>query len=158
MNVAGNIISGQVLGETAKLLSERIGKIMQDRESLSINSNDTSISKSNQLDSAIPASRISNLSSGEFVGAVSDTPTQRIKLKAFAGEIITDFNAIKKEEAGYKEIPVIRNIDNDTVMLNYYQIKRDIRNLIEREMQKINDHPDLKMVAKKEGKNSNVSL
>ena len=31
MNIAGNVISGQVAGETAKLLSERFGKIMQER-------------------------------------------------------------------------------------------------------------------------------
>jgi uncharacterized protein with ATP-grasp and redox domains len=53
VNITGNIISGQVMGETAKLLSERFGKIMQDRESLSINRTDTSISRSTQLDFAI---------------------------------------------------------------------------------------------------------
>jgi len=160
MNVAGNIISGQVLGETAKLLSERIGKIMQDRESLSINSNDTSLSKSNQLESAIPASKIANLSSGEFVGAVADTPTQRIKLKVFAGEIINDLEAIKKEEAGYKELPTIRTIDNETVMQNYFQIKRDVRNIIDTEMEKIKNHPEFKQLIsdKKNKKKSNTSL
>ncbi|MEI9911580.1 MAG: TraM recognition domain-containing protein [Bacteroidota bacterium] len=55
MNITGNIVSGQVTGETAKQLSERFGKIMQDRTSLSINRTDTSISKSKQLDSAVPA-------------------------------------------------------------------------------------------------------
>jgi len=160
MNVAGNIISGQVLGETSKLLSERIGKIMQDRESLSINSNDTSLSKSNQLESAIPASKIANLSSGEFVGAVADTPTQRIKLKAFAAEIINDLEAIKKEEAGYQELPPIRVIDNETVMQNYFQIKRDVRDIIEKETQKIENHPEFKQLAatKKNKKKSNTSL
>src|SRR5690606_11309599 len=38
MSIAGNIISGQVVGDTAKLLSERFGKIVQQRESISINS------------------------------------------------------------------------------------------------------------------------
>jgi hypothetical protein len=160
MNVAGNIISGQVLGETSKLLSERIGKIMQDRESVSISSNDTSLSKSNQLESAIPPSKISNLSSGEFVGAVADTPAQRIKLKVFAAEIISDREAIKKEEASYKELPVIRTIDNDIIMKNYYEIKRDVRNIIETEMEKIKNHPELKHLTEKKRtkKKSNVSL
>jgi type IV secretory pathway TraG/TraD family ATPase VirD4 len=58
MNITGNIISGQVTGETAKQLSERFGKIMQDRSSVSINRTDTSVSRSKQLDSAIPASTI----------------------------------------------------------------------------------------------------
>jgi type IV secretory pathway TraG/TraD family ATPase VirD4 len=71
MNITGNIINGQVSGETAKQLSDRFGKIMQDRSSLSINSSDTSISLSKQLDNAIPPSKISSLSSGEFVGIVA---------------------------------------------------------------------------------------
>lgn len=58
MGIVGNIVSGQVTGDTAKQLSERIGKIMQDRQSLSINSNDTSISKSKQLEAAVPASKL----------------------------------------------------------------------------------------------------
>lgn len=83
MNITGNIISGQVSGDTAKQLSEHFGKIMQDRTSLSINRTDTSVSKSKQPDLAIPSSKISTLSSGEFVGIVSDNPDQRIELKAF---------------------------------------------------------------------------
>jgi type IV secretory pathway TraG/TraD family ATPase VirD4 len=62
MNITGNIVAGQVTGDTARQLSERFGKIMQDRESLSINSGDTSISRSKQLESAIPLSKISGLS------------------------------------------------------------------------------------------------
>ena len=138
MNVCGNIISGQVLGDTAKHLSDRVGKIMQERESLSINSNDTSVSKSYQLDSAVPPSKISALSSGEFVGAIADSPEQPIKLKSFHCQIINDIPGIQQEEREYKEIPVIRNITNEEVMKNYYQIKRDITNLIETEIEKIN--------------------
>src|SRR5690606_10079336 len=94
-NIVGNIISGQVLGDTAKTLSERFGKIMQDRESLSINTGDTSLSQSKQLESAIPASTIANLSSGQFVGAVADNPTNRIEQKVFHSEIINDHEALK---------------------------------------------------------------
>ena len=87
-NIVGNIISGQVMGETAKLLSERFGKISQLKESVSVNRNDTSISKSSQMDFAIPQSKISSLSSGEFVGMVADDPDQKIKLKVFHCEIM----------------------------------------------------------------------
>jgi type IV secretory pathway TraG/TraD family ATPase VirD4 len=83
LNIMGNIISGQVSGESAKFLSEKFGRIMQDRQSISINSNDTSISKSKQLEHAIPASTIASLSSGEFVGMVADNPDQLIPLKSF---------------------------------------------------------------------------
>ncbi len=140
MNVCGNIVSGQVLGDTAKLLSERLGKIMQDRESLSINSNDTSVSRSTQLESALQASRISNLSSGEFVGAVADNPAQRIPQKAFHCEIIADFDAVQREEAQYQGLPIIRNVTTEMVQANYFQIKKDIADLIEREMAKIESH------------------
>jgi type IV secretory pathway TraG/TraD family ATPase VirD4 len=88
MNIVGNIISGQVMGETAKLLSERFGKIAQIKKSISVYRNDTSISKSSQMDSAIPQSKISSLSSGEFVGMVADDPDQKIKLKVFHCEIV----------------------------------------------------------------------
>lgn len=160
MNVSGNIIAGQVIGDSAKALSERIGKIMQERESLSINSNDTSVSRSTQLESAIPPSKIANLSSGEFVGAVADDPQQKIKLKAFHCEILNDHEAIKKEEEAYEELPVIRNIDQRTVMHNYHQIKKDIRNIIDKELKKINEDSDLKQLLemKAKPKKSNSSM
>lgn len=143
MNLCGNIVSGQVLGDTAKQLSERVGKIMQDRESISINSNDTSISKSNQLEAALQPSRISSLSSGEFVGAVADNPEERITLKAFHCEIINDIEKIKKEEREYQPLPVIRHITEDEVMRNYYQIKKDVKCIIDTEMAKIMNSPDV---------------
>ena len=96
MSTVGNFISGQVLGDTAKQLSERFGKIIQNWESISINSSETSLSKSTQLDRAVPASTISALSSGEFVGMVADTPDQKIALKAFHAEIINVHKALKK--------------------------------------------------------------
>jgi hypothetical protein len=140
-NLCGNIISGQVLGQSAKDLSERIGKINQEKESVSINANDTSLSKSTQLDYAIPPSRISNLSSGTFVGTVADTPQQPIKNKVFHCRIINDPEAIKKEQENYEPIPVIRNIDDNTVMQNYYQIKQDIKKMLAKELTKIRGDP-----------------
>lgn len=143
MNVAGNIIAGQVIGDTAKQISERIGKIMQERESVSINESSTSVSKSTQLETAIPPAKIANLSSGEFAGAVADDPQQRIKLKAFHSAIQNDHEALAKEEAAYEELPVIRQIDQAEVMRNYYQIKKDVQHIIETEMERIKSHPDL---------------
>lgn len=150
MNITGNIISGQVTGDTAKQLSERFGKIMQDRESLSINSSDTSVSRSRQLDSAVPPSRISSLSSGEFVGMVADDPQCRIKLKAFHSEILNDHEAIGKEEENYKEIPPVRKLDNGMVQQNFAQIKRDVQEIIYKEMDRLLNDPALKhLVVKK---------
>lgn len=131
MNIVGNVISGQVVGETAKLLSERFGKIVQERESVSINSSDTSVSKSTQLDSAIPPSKIASLSSGEFVGMVADDPDQKINLKIFHNEIINDHEAIKREEDNYEPIPRVRDVTQEEIMENYLLIKREIEYIVD---------------------------
>jgi hypothetical protein len=130
MGIVGNVISGQVTGDTAKQLSDRVGRIMQDRESISINSGDTSISKSKQLEAAVPASRISALSSGQFVGMVADDPQNRIELKAYHNEILNDHGALKKETDGYVEIPAIRRISNVEVLDNYLKIKNEIAKIV----------------------------
>ncbi|MFP9097742.1 conjugal transfer protein MobC [Flavobacterium sp. RHBU_24] len=135
MNITGNIVAGQVTGDTAKQLSERFGKIMQDRESLSINSNDTSISRSKQLESAIPPSKITALSSGEFVGMVADEPENKIDLKAFHCEIQNNHEALRKEEAGYREIEAVRKIDNGIIIRNYEQVKQDVQEIIQSEIE-----------------------
>jgi len=131
LNIVGNVVFGQVTGDTAKQLSERFGKINQEKESVSINSQDTSISKSAQLDYAIPASKISGLSSGEFVGMVADDPDNKIDLKTFHSAIQNDHEAIREEESKYHPIPLVRVVDQAEVLMNYHQIKEDIKILVE---------------------------
>ncbi|WP_431200490.1 conjugal transfer protein MobC [Mucilaginibacter sp. P19] len=128
--IVGNIISGQVTGDTAKKLSENFGKIVQNKNSMTINSSDTSISKATQLDYAIPASKIASLSSGEFVGIVADNPDQKIQLKMFHNAIQNDHEGIAKEEAAYKPIPVISRVTDEDIMENYQNIRSDIEDLI----------------------------
>jgi DNA-binding transcriptional regulator YbjK len=137
VNITGNIISGQVMGETSKLLSERFGKIMQDRQSVSINRMDTSISHSKQLDAAIPASKIAALSSGEFVGMVADDPLEKIKLKMFHSEIINDHEKLNAEVSNYRDIPAVTNVTQQQVLDNYYQVKMDIKRLIGEEVRRL---------------------
>jgi hypothetical protein len=132
--ISGNIISGQVTGESAKKLSETFGKIMQDRESVSINSSETSVSRSTQMDYAIPASKIATLSSGEFVGIVADSPNEKISLKMFHAELQNDHEAIAKEEAAYISIPLIRKVSYDDLQENYIRIKNDIQELVRSEL------------------------
>lgn len=143
MNIVGNMAVGQVSGDTAKSVSEKIGKIMQDRESLSINRSDTSISRSKQLEAAVPPSKISALSSGEFVGMVADNPDCKIELKAFHSEIINDHEALKKEINGYKPIPIVRQLDNAIVQRNYLQIKQDVQQIIFSEIERLLSDPAL---------------
>jgi len=142
MNITGNIISGQVSGETAKMLSERFGRILQDKSSLSINSSDTSVNRSLHLDLAIPASKIASLSSGEFVGMVADNPDCPIQLKAFHNRIKNDHKALKSESEEYKPLPKVREVDAQMVQACYQQIKMDIDNLITSEFEKIILSPD----------------
>jgi hypothetical protein len=143
LNIVGNVISGQVSGDTAKQLSERFGKIMQDRESISINSRDTSISRSKQLELAIPQSKISSLSSGEFVGMVADNPDQKIELKTFCAEILNNHDALAREQSVYKSLPMISNVNQKEILDNYLQIKKDIQIILQSEMERILDTPEL---------------
>ncbi|MBT2561340.1 YWFCY domain-containing protein [Pedobacter sp. ISL-68] len=143
INMVGNLISGQVTGDSAKQVSERIGKINQNKTSLSINSGDTSISKSLQLDYAVPASKMANLSSGEFAGTVADTPQQKIEYKAFHCQIVNDFDAINREEKNYKPIPVIRKVDSQMVQRNYEQIRQDVQDIVNSELFRLMNDPAL---------------
>ncbi|UPZ18014.1 conjugal transfer protein MobC [Flavobacterium humidisoli] len=147
LNITGNIISGQVNGDTAKQLSERFGKIMQDRESLSINSSDTSVSRSKQLEYAVPVSKISSLSSGEFVGIVSDNPDCKIQLKTFHSAILNDHEDLKKEQESYQQINPVRTISSSMVERNYMQIKDDISEIVNSEMERLLHDPALSHLA-----------
>ncbi|NVM66701.1 uncharacterized membrane protein YgdD (TMEM256/DUF423 family) [Mucilaginibacter sp. SG538B] len=150
MNIVGNMAVGQVAGDTAKMVSEKIGRIMQDRESLSINRSDTSISRSKQLEAAVPASRISALSSGEFVGLVADNPDEKIELKGFHCEIVNDHEALKKEADAYQPIPAVRVINAGIVQRNYLQIKQDVREIIEEIFERLlNDPAKVHLVIRK---------
>ncbi|WP_461789649.1 conjugal transfer protein MobC [Pedobacter sp.] len=135
--IVGNVISGQVTGDTAKKLSESFGKISQEKESRNISSSDISISRSTQMDYAIPASKIASLSSGEFVGFVADNPEQKIALKMFHSEIQNDHAAITREEKGYVDIPVVQQVSKEEVTENYQQIKRQVAALVAKELQLI---------------------
>ena len=129
--MTGNFITGQVSGESAKLVSERFPKIMQDRESISINSSDTSISRSKQLESSVPPSTIASLSSGEFVGMVADNPDELIELKVFHARIVNDPIALKKEKEAYLSLPPVREVDQAVIQANYQQIKQDVQDILD---------------------------
>lgn len=150
-NTIGNIFSGQVVGDTAKNLSERFGKVLQKRQSITINRNDTSSSISTQLDSLIPASKISTLSQGMFVGAVSDNFDEKIEQKMFHAEIVVDHEKIADETKSYQPIPEILSFVNEhgedkiaqLIEENYKKVKLDIVRIIENEMERIKADPEL---------------
>ena len=150
-NTVGNIFSGQVVGETAKSLSERFGKVLQKRQSLTINRNDKSTSISTQLDSLIPASKISTLTQGMFVGSVSDNFDERIEQKIFHAEIVVDNEKVAAETKAYQKIPQILSFVNEEgedkmkqeIESNYKQIKSDILNVVISELERIKNDPNL---------------
>lgn len=151
MNTVGNIFSGQVVGETAKTLSERFGKVLQRRQSMTINRNDTSTSISTQMDSLIPQSKISTLTQGMFVGAVADNFDERIDQKIFHAEIVVDSAKVKAETAEYRKIPLITDFTDEdgndrmkeVVQENYERIKAEASQIVADELERIKNDPVL---------------
>ena len=150
-NTVGNIFSGQVVGETAKTLSERFGKVLQKRQSMTINRQDTSTSINTQMDSLIPPSKISTLTQGMFVGAVSDNFDERIDQKIFHAEIVVDNAKVAKETKSYNPIPVItdftdengNDIMDEMVKENYINIKNDVKQIVNDELERIANDENL---------------
>ena len=157
INTIGNIFSGQVVGETAKTLSERFGKVLQKRQSISINRQDVSTSINTQMDSLIPPSKISGLTQGMFVGSVSDNFTERIEQKIFHAEIVVDTDKVKREESHYQPIPIINDFKdadgNDcmkqAILDNYNQIKEDVKLIVKDELERIAGDESLKHLIQK---------
>ena len=157
INTVGNIFSGQVVGETAKTLSERFGKVLQKRQSISINRQDVSTSINTRMDSLIPPSKISGLTQGMFVGSVSDNFTERIEQKIFHAEIVVDTDKVKREESHYQPIPIINDFKdangNDcmkqAIQDNYNQIKEDVKQIVKEELERIAADENLKHLIQK---------
>ena len=157
INTVGNIFSGQVVGETAKTLSERFGKVLQKRQSISINRQDVSTSINTQMDSHIPPSKISGLTQGMFVGSVSDNFNERIEQKIFHAEIVVDTDKVKREESHYQPIPIINDFKdadgNDcmkqAILDNYNQIKEDVKQIVKDELERIANDENLKHLIQK---------
>lgn len=157
INTVGNIFSGQIVGETAKTLSERFGKVLQKRQSISINRQDVSTSINTQMDSLIPPSKISGLTQGLFVGSVSDNFTERIEQKIFHAEIVVDTDKVKREESHYQPIPIINDFKdadgNDcmkqTIQDNYNRIKEDVKLIVKDELERIAADENLKHLIQK---------
>ena len=158
INTVGNIFSGQVVGDTARTLSDRFGKIVQQHESHSVSNDSVTTSTNTQLETLIPASKISNLSQGMFVGSVADNFDEPIPQKIFHAEIVIDTEKVKAETAAYIPIPDISSfigedgIDHmdEIVRENYYRVKADVMEIVRREIARIEADPELsKLLPKK---------
>ena len=157
MNTVGNIFSGQVVGETAKTLSERFGKVLQKRQSITINRQDKSTSINTQMDSLIPPSKISGLTQGMFVGSVSDNFDERIEQKIFHAEIVVDNEKVAAETKAYKPIPVITDFTDengkdcmrDMIHSNYNRIKEEVKKIVKDELARIANDENLSHLLQK---------
>ena len=151
MNTVGNIFSGQVVGETAKTLSERFGKVLQKRQSITVNRQDKSTSINTQMDSLIPPSKISGLTQGMFVGSVSDNFDERIEQKIFHAEIVVDNEKVAAETKAYKPIPVITDFIDENgkdcmremIHENYNRIKEEAKQIVKDELERVKNNPIL---------------
>ena len=150
-NTVGNIFSGQVVGDTARTLSDRFGKIVQLRESQSVSNENITHSTNTQLDALIPPSKISNLTQGMFVGSVADNVDQPLPQKIFHARIELDSAAIQAEERRFVPIPQISSFLDEEgtdrmeeiIRENYYRIKEEVVQIVEREIRRIENDPDL---------------
>jgi type IV secretory pathway TraG/TraD family ATPase VirD4 len=144
LNTCANVISGQVTGDTARLLSERFGKTLQERQSLTASYSEVQITDSRQLEPVIPESRLAALSPGEFVGMVVDTPEQPIALKTFCCRVDVDFALLNTEEKEFEPLPVVRSVTDKEVEENFRRVREDIAGLVDAEMRRISDSPDMR--------------
>ena len=110
------------------------------------------------MDSLIPPSKISTLTQGMFVGAVSDNFDERIEQKIFNAEIVVDNKRVAEETAAYKPIPQIVDFHDDTpdksrmkqvIQQNYDQIKLDVKEIVVREIERISSDPGLQHLLRK---------
>ena len=152
INTIGNLFAGQVTGETARNLSERFGKIVQLRPSVTVNPDSKSSSTNTQLDSLIPQSTLNTLSQGTFVGLVADNFDGPLEQKIFHCKIVVDQEQVKKETEAYVPIPEISNFrdadGNDCMKQiieeNYDRIRAETDQIILDELTRINDDPALR--------------
>jgi hypothetical protein len=73
------------------------------------------------------------------VGIVADDPDQKIALKIFHNAIQNDQVRLNDQSKNYKSISKVRNITEQEILDNYMQVKLDITNIIESEMEKLRE-------------------
>jgi hypothetical protein len=127
----GNVFSGQAAGETARFIQGRMGKILQERQSVNINRNTQSSTFSTQLDFLVPEGKIATLPQGYMVGQVADNFGEDIAQKNFNCLINVDVKAQEQEEKRFVPIPDFYRFDNipDVLERNRTKIQNDIRTI-----------------------------
>jgi len=143
-NTCGNILSGQVYDKTAEAMQNRLGKIVQKKRSVNIQSEDVTEGFSTELNWMVPAAKISQLSQGWMVGLLADNDGQESEHKVFHARIDIDREDFEREQKA-KEMPDFSIFAKDEAAMqervnaNYQQIKQDIAKLVASELKRLND-------------------
>jgi len=78
-----------------------------------------------------------------LLGWLPMTPSKKIELKAFCCEIVNDHAELEKEVASYKNLEIVSNVEQRQVKDNYLEIKKDVANIIENELERMLNTPGL---------------
>lgn len=132
MNMTGNLVCGQAVGETARWVSERFPPSVQYRTTVSVNSSDTSLSKSEQSNPVVSPATIATLSAGEFVGILADEPGKEMVLKAFHAKVVKE-----GFEGERKEVPMVREVSREEVEECFRRVKREVEVIVGNESRRI---------------------
>jgi len=128
-NTVGNKITGSVVAETAKKLSDMIGKTIQQRANISYSKRGTTTGKTTTLDYLIPPETIAQLSQGEFCGVLSDTYEQKAEQKIFYSKVLAD-----KSDLTHHSIPILNRVEegqfNSLLQANLLQIDKEVKYLV----------------------------
>ncbi len=153
ITTVGNVVSGSARSkETLEWLSSDIfGKVVQLKKGVTIDRDKTSVNLNENMDSLVPASKISDMPTGWICG---QTARDFVKTKTGSGDSMniqeseefktskfyckTDFdmNEIKKEEAGYVPLPkfyTFKSRDERERILykNFVQVGEDVKEMIQ---------------------------
>jgi hypothetical protein len=128
LNASGNLLCGQVGGETAKWVSDRFPRIQRVHSSVSTNSNDVAENVSMQWEDTVTPATVAGLSSGEFVGILSDEPGKELELKAFHGRLIRQSG--DGDDAAAGDLPLVRAVDAKTVGQCFDQVREEVKALV----------------------------
>lgn len=157
ITTVGNVISGSARSkETLEWLSSDIfGKVVQLKKGVTIDRDKTSINLNENMDSLVPASKISDMPTGwicgqtarDFVqtktgsdGSMNIQESEEFKTSKFYCKTDFDMKEIKKEEAGYIPLPkfyTFKSRDERERILykNFVQVGEDVKEMIQ-EIQK----------------------
>ena len=153
ITTVGNVVSGSARSkETLEWLSSDIfGKVVQLKKGVTIDRDKTSINLNENMDSLVPASKISDMATGwicgqtarDFVatktgrnGAMKIQESEEFKTTKFFCKTDFDMAEIKKEEAGYVPLPKFYTFkskeERERILYkNFVQVGQEVKEMIE---------------------------